>query len=700
VEARIIGAQEPDGFRQNVRLIDEESGLQIRLDGVVLRRPASAPSGSSGVINEAFHTIDWVAAPTAPRSQAARPRSLASPGRSANPGTPGTWIVVCDASGVGESVASRLEAAGANVARVMAGGPEHAAVDAVRRLRSNGLLELRGVVHCGAIDGRSGHGPQRDTEDLASAAASVVAGAAAVVRELASCDWRQAPRVWFVTSGACGPDAIDVPGAAQATLWGLGRVLAEEHPELWGGLVDVDAQAQAAEAAGQLVEEVLRGDANDQVAYRRGQRFAPRLTRCALPAAPIALGGGGAYVITGGLGDVGLAVAGWAVDRGARHLLLLGRRGLAPEASPADRKTARRAAAVAGLRVRGCEVDIAAVDVADRDALARTLVSYRAKTGVPIRGVFHCAAIVEDRLIRDLDTDSLHRVLRPKMRGALALADVLSGDPLDFFVLFSSIGALLGQPGQASYAAANAFLDALAHARRGQGLPGLAIDWGVWRGLGVAAAPGAAATIGALEGRGIRSFDSAEGCEALGIALSQDGAQVAFVPADWRSYERADPGGARRPLLGAVCTGGGEVEAQSAEAPADSVLRRIEHADPDERLKLLEAHLRQQLADVLKAPLSKIDPNRPLGTLGLESLLSLELRTRLERSLGVQLSATMVWNHPTVCALARYLAGRLNIAGDSVPAAVAATPVPEAQAAPPIDELSEEQALQALLEGR
>ncbi|MGH2671013.1 MAG: beta-ketoacyl reductase, partial [bacterium] len=229
--------------------------------------------------------------------------------------------------------------------------------------------------------------------------------------------------------------------------------------------------------------------------------------------------------------------------------------------------------------------------------------------------------------------------------------------PLDFFVLFSSGASLLGSPGQGNYAAANAFLDALAHYRHSQGRPALSINWGPWAEVGLAAAQ---ANRGArLATQGMASIAPAQGLAALGRLLDCGAPQVGVLPLNLRHWRQLYPRAARSPLLAHLLQE--QDSARGAGIANNPVREALLAARPGARRSLLESHLVEQVAQVLRLARSHIDAQTPLPTLGFDSLMALELRNRLEASLGLTLSATLMWGYPTIAALAPHLAGKLGI---------------------------------------
>ncbi|MBY0277004.1 SDR family NAD(P)-dependent oxidoreductase, partial [Candidatus Binatia bacterium] len=352
----------------------------------------------------------------------------------------------------------------------------------------------------------------------------------------------------------------------------------------------------------------------------------------------------GTYLVTGGLGAVGLTLAEWLVAEGARHVALLGRR---PPSAPATDGIAR-------LRAAGAAVQVLQADVASMPELAAALTQIR-RSSPPLRGVIHAAGLLQDAMLADLDEASVRAVLAPKVEGAWNLHELTLDDPLDLFVTTSSAAAVLGSPGQASYAAANAFLDALAHQRRALGLPSLSVNFGPWADVGLATQR---ADRGArLAARGLSSLPP-EVCSAgLRVALAHGGAQVcvmSFARERWTAaYPTAETSSLLRALQSDVPTG-----VADGEAPLLRELAALESFS--DRLDLIEARVREAIADVLRMSGTEIERRTPLRDLGLDSLMAVELRNRLSAMLALRLPATLAFNHPTLESLARDLTVRLD----------------------------------------
>ena len=361
-----------------------------------------------------------------------------------------------------------------------------------------------------------------------------------------------------------------------------------------------------------------------------------------VPAEPgITLRADSTYLVTGGLGGLGLSVAGWLAEQGAGHLVLVGRSGAA---SPAQQ------AAVAALEARGARVTVAKADVADRAQLERVLREVAA-SGLPLRGVVHLAGLLDDGLLLQQEPARFRAVMAPKVLGALHLDALTREAPLSFFVLYASGAGLLGSPGQGNYAAANTFLDALAHHRRAQGLPALSLDWGAFAEVGLAAAQ---TNRGArLASRGVRSLTPDEGLSALARLLDSDRVQVGVVPLNMRQWMEFYPATASSRILSRLIA---EQRAGASRPVGDrDLLDRLAAAGPGARAALLQEFLLAQIARVLRIPEGKLEVEAPLTSLGMDSLMGLELRNRIEAALGIIAPATLLWAYPTIAAMTRWL---------------------------------------------
>ncbi|MFC8102480.1 SDR family NAD(P)-dependent oxidoreductase [Streptomyces sp. NPDC057363] len=345
------------------------------------------------------------------------------------------------------------------------------------------------------------------------------------------------------------------------------------------------------------------------------------------------------YLVTGGLGGLGLLVARWLAGRGAAAVVLTSRS--AP--SPAARTALDAIAADFGTRVEVVCGDLAEPGVAD------TLVRAALETGHPLRGVVHAAAVVEDATVANLSPGLLEKVWRPKATGAWLLHHATVGQELDWWVSFSSAASLLGNPGQGAYAAANAWLDEFTSWRRAQGLSTTCVNWGPWaevgRGVG-------------MEDRGYAMITPAEGIAALERILSHDRDRTAYTPVDLSRWLDSYPATGRTAFfagLAAPAAGADTADARGA------LLRSLRETDsPEQRHQLLRSRVVEHIAAVLRLETGRFDADTSLVTLGLDSLMALALRSRLQSDLALDIPTTVMWTHPTASALTRYLLGRLH----------------------------------------
>jgi phthiocerol/phenolphthiocerol synthesis type-I polyketide synthase C len=367
------------------------------------------------------------------------------------------------------------------------------------------------------------------------------------------------------------------------------------------------------------------------------------------PETAITLCSDATYLITGGLGSLGLLMAQWLVQQGARHLVLVGRHDAAG--------TTRMA--IDALESAGAQVVVVQADVTREEQVTSVLDRIN-DSMPPLRGIIHAAGILDDGLLLNLDQERLSAVMAPKVEGAWNLHSLTLDTPLDFFVMFSSVASVLGSPGQGHYAAANAFLDALSHQRRSLGLPSLTINWGPWATVGMAAQ---AHRNQRLAQRGIDAIAPQQGLQVLEQLLPQrDGAQVMVVSANWQQMldslrPRREP-----PLLSQLAPGRTESQANpgSERKQDDLTLEALLAIEPDQRQPLLISHLQKELAIVLGLETAEVDPQESLNNLGLDSLMVLELRQRLDNSLGIELSIESLIRDPSLKSLSAQLLALLE----------------------------------------
>jgi myxalamid-type polyketide synthase MxaC len=445
------------------------------------------------------------------------------------------------------------------------------------------------------------------------------------------------PALTFLTSGAL-PVLGSKVEPAEASIWGFARALAAEEPDLAVRAIDLDPSGWPLPLA-ELAHALGAPRTENQLAIRSGELFLARLRRSEpeTNARPLVIRADRTYLITGGLGAIGLRLAAWLCRKGARSIALLQRR----EATVAARS------AIAGLEAEGCRVSILRADVADRSALESAIDSVRAHQA-PIGGVFHAAGILDDRLASDSSAETLARVVRPKAAGAFNLHLLTRDLELEMFVLFSSIVATLGNAGQTAYAAANAFLDALAHQRRSLGLPALSVAFGPWAGDGMAA--GAARH---LARSGLDLLDPDEALDELGSLLVSGATSAGVAVVRWPVFAARIEGPALPGWMADLVP-----KQDKAPSRARSLLQLDQGSERDRRRVVFE-HVRSTVARVLGIDEDRFDASLPFRESGLDSLMAATLAKSLGAEAGLDLSPTAIYNHPTVETLARFLSEAL-----------------------------------------
>ncbi len=550
------------------------------------------------------------------------PRELVTDSRHA------PWWILEDKGGLGREASALLEARGCRPVLV----PEDCGVP----IPPGGL---GGVIHLTALD--SATIADTTAETLAADQERSCRRLLEIVQALVKSGESNRRGIWVVTRGAQPVEGEDSPvSIAQSAMWGLGRVVANEHPEHWGGMIDLDPVGSSGDAQ-RIVNEVMGARGEDQLAYRGGKRQVARLARVRAGSSrpKLRFRSDGSYLITGGLGGLGLALVPWMVERGARHVALAGRR--APSA-----ETRRVLEGLNGTaRVTVYQADVSCRH--DVEVLLRAI-----EADQPLAGVFHAAGVLHDSALLQQDWIHFEKVAAPKVLGSWNLHELTAELPLEWFVLFSSQAALLGSAGQANHAAANAFMDGLAHYRRAAGLPATSINWGAWARIGAAAQADLASYFAS---HGMTYIEPREGLAALEYLLQAGAVQRAVSDVNWDKFAESTAAGRSamfRELVGAARHDADAAQPWHQEPHIRNFLRG---GSPEERRHALVERVREQAQRVLRLDSRKFDAEQPLIELGLDSLMAIELKNHIESQLGVRLPVVKILEG----ASARQLAERL-----------------------------------------
>ena len=489
----------------------------------------------------------------------------------------------------------------------------------------------------------------------------ILGGTRRLFRAAAAAELR-AP-IWVLTLGAQRVTGADTVSPVQTCLWGFGRTAALEYPRLWGGLADLSTGS--ADEWSRLIDHLVappRGE--DQVALRDQAVYVPRLTRRAgqPTTTPPALRDDATYLVTGGLGGVGMEIAGYLAAHGARHLVLTSRR------SPGEAAQQR----IDALREEhGCDVRVVAADVADPHDVARLVTTLQAELP-PLAGIVHAAGEIGTTPLQTLDDAEIDRVFAGKVWGAWYLSEATADIQLDFFLCTSSISGVWGSGGQSAYSAANAFLDGLAWRQREHGY--VSVNFGPWSAAGMADEAARAQ----LDKRGVRPLSPADALAGMADVMAGSSAQGVVARIDWASFLPLYQMAGKRGFLAEL-----EREVpESAPAPTSSgttqLVERLTAAPVQQRKKLVVDYLRDAVAEVTRIDPAEIREEAGLFDLGMDSLMAVELRRRLERAVGKELPATLAMDYPRITDVANYLVNDVLRLSAQASADAAAQPAPVA----------------------
>ena len=438
----------------------------------------------------------------------------------------------------------------------------------------------------------------------------------------------------------------------QAPLWGLARVIQQEHPEFHCRCIDLSPDVKELSS---LVNELYSASTENQVALYGEHRYVARLSAAGVSNnkqdKKISIHADGSYLITGGLGALGLQMANHLISSGARHLLLSGRSGAA---------SSEQQAAIKQLQAQGAEVEIVQADIAQADDVAKLL----QQAPKPLRGIIHAAGVLDDGMLMQQNSKRFARVAAPKIQGAWHLHTQTQAldQPLDFFVLFSSVASMLGSVAQANYAAANAFMDALAHYRKSLGLAALAINWGPWAEVGMASTESVKRR---LANEGWDTIRSDQAWQITQSLLQHSTAQAGVIPIDWAQFTEQVPGAKQWPILADI-SAQLTTSGQAATANKASInVEQLNSVSPEQQQTLLIGYLQERASQTLRVPAEQLDAHQALSNLGIDSLIAVELRSWVQNDLQLDLPLERFLTTPTIHDLALVMQAQLCSDGSS-----------------------------------
>jgi len=641
----------------DIRVFDRSGNLILESIGVGLRYLDSAEKQDLlGTVDEWFYEPHWPV------------KEITG---ELNPEVPmlGTWIIFRDQLGFGDAVCAELCQSGATCLCVNHGDRDLRSGEATMTIRPDDAIEydavlgaanqlspvVLGVVHLWSLDAAD-----PEEADLRGVVAAQTLGAVSVlhlVQALNRARQPGTPKLWLISRGGQPVGESPVPfSLLQSPLWGLGRAIAIESGDFWGGLVDLDPADTPAVAAALLFRQLVERSGEDQTAFRNGRRHVLRLARRTKPPSkpePVPVRSDATYLITGGLGGIGLIMAGWLAARGARHLILAGRSSLPAreqwDGVASGTIEAARITAVRDLESLGVNVQIVAVNMGDEASVNEMFRRCSGSDQLPLRGIFHAAGVTQGDTLADQTPDQMRDVLSAKVVGGWLLHRLSAEIPLELFVLFSSSASLLSSPMLGSYSAANGFLDALAHHRRALGKTALSINWGPWAETGMAARLLAGKeSKGDQRGsipNGVGLLSTRRALEALERLIDEGAVQTGVMPIDWTAWQRWSYGSLTViPYLSLLISVEPSMPGKTTEGDG---LERILAAEPEARVGMVDSYLAKQIARILKVPLTSVDREKPIVNMGFDSLMSIELKNQIEIDLGVTIAMAKLIQGPT-----------------------------------------------------
>ncbi|NEO70835.1 type I polyketide synthase [Moorena sp. SIO3H5] len=566
------------------------------------------------------------------------------------------WLIFADQQGIAQQLANRLRSCG-QVCNLVFPGKEYQQIASdeftinpensddylklVTEVKAN-LPDFKGVLHLWSLD--TPRAEELTLEDLKVASKQGCGSALYLVQALSEAQFLQSPRLWLVTKGAQPvlPIKDSISGLAQSPLWGMGRVISLEHPELSVRMLDLDPNVAPEDSCTTLLAEIGDSNGENHIVFRDEQRYVPRLVhKNFIESQSLQFRSDVTYLITGGTGYLGLKFAEYMVEQGARQLALIGRKGL-PEREnwtnlDQESNEWKQVQAIQLMEEKGASVTVYASDVTDQAQMSSIIKSIHT-VQKPLRGIIHAAGLSDQHKLSQMTHQILESILSPKTVGTWVLHQLTKEINLDFFICFSSIGSVWGSLGHGHYDAANHFLNVLAYYRRSIGLPALSINWGS---LGVGGMVSEESYVQWMKQIGLGELRPQQGFNALSFLLKTNAIQPLVTKVDWSTfkkyYEVRGLGKLFSDLMTLSTVDIKTPSIETIESQESSILEQLQAASPSKIENILLTHFQNEIAKSLRTSASEISLQKPLNSMGLDSLMAVELRNMSLVKLGIDI---------------------------------------------------------------
>ncbi|MCM0591136.1 MAG: type I polyketide synthase [Gloeotrichia echinulata DEX184] len=602
-------------FTANLTICNESGQLISEIDGLTFQvvTPQTLLSHSQR-LTDSLYEVGWQALPMIPQGFTQT----------------GNWLIFADQKGVGAELAAQLQQQGHECSLV---------TQSTKNWQT--LLEntYQGIVYLWGLD----YDKSPENSDMLAESQQQLCGTLLyLVQQLTKIDIGHHPRLYIATQSAQNipshPAAVTIQ---QSSLWGLGRTIALEYPELCCLCIDGDGGNDSKTLASELFVSLQSQDGEQQIAWRKSQRYVARLGKLKPKSATnsLTIDKNATYLITGGLGALGQQTAQWLIEKGAKTLVLLSRRGINPSIEPI----------ISQLEAKGVKVEVLAGDVGKISQMRQVFAFIHSQLP-PLKGIIHAAGVLDDAVLQQQTWEKFNRVFAPKILGAWNLHTLSQGDQLDWFVSFSSVASVLGSSGQGNYASANAFLDSLAHYRHSLGLPALTINWGPWEEGGMVQ------QLNEKEKRrlfkqGFTYLNPKQGLNLLEKVMKLSSPQITVTSVNWNTFFNALASQIIPPFFSDL-----QQPSHQKEKKQGSFLQFLGEIPANERQDALTYHVQKVVAEILGIPVTEFTQvDQGFFDLGMDSLMVVELRNRLGRDLGESLPSTLTFKYPTVETLVDYL---------------------------------------------